>query len=240
MPRPLLRSPLIAAIALVVVALPSVAGLPTPDAASLQFDVGVPQGEFHHYVRSPGFGLSAQAEYAPLGLPLRGGFLLGFLVYGSRTRNEIETENTLADLDLILKLAPQVWRFRPYASGFGGVRLLYTKSEPVETDEDLDGSAEALPRVDQADVTLTYGGAAGLQFLLWEGVATFTTDDRSERKPLSFFLDLGARYLRGGRADYLRKGDLHGSPEEPTYSVHRSRTDLLTFQLGIVIDGLGN
>ncbi len=240
MARVLRLSSLIATVALVAVALPSIAGLPAPATASLQFDVGVPQGEFHHYVRNPGFGLSAQAEYGPENLPLRGGCLLGFLVYGSQTRGEIETENTLVDLDLILKVAPQVWRFRPYASALGGVRLLYTKSELVETDQDPGGSDGEVPRIDQADVTLTYGGAAGLQFLLWEGMATYTSNDRSEKKPFSFFLDLGARYLRGGHADYLRKGDVHGLPEEPTYRVRQSRTDLLTFQLGFAVDGLGD
>jgi hypothetical protein len=49
----------------------------------------------------------------------------------------------------------------------------------------------------------------------------------------SMDLDIGIRYLRGGEAEYMKKGSIHREIDGVTYDVYRSRTDLVKAYIGI-------
>jgi hypothetical protein len=44
---------------------------------------------------------------------------------------------------------------------------------------------------------------------------------------------VGVRYLRGGRAEYLRKGSIREVNGSVVYDVFSSRTDVLAVQAGV-------
>ena len=55
---------------------------------------------------------------------------------------------------------------------------------------------------------------------------------RKRTRGMEFFIDLRARYIFGGKAEYLTEGSILVEDQEVTYLVYESRTDLLTFQIG--------
>ena len=50
------------------------------------------------------------------------------------------------------------------------------------------------------------------------------------------YIDLGARYLMGGEAEYLKKGSIIlVDDDEVEYEVSKSTTDILTVHLGVML-----
>ena len=48
------------------------------------------------------------------------------------------------------------------------------------------------------------------------------------------FIDFGVRYLKGGKAEYLKKGDVERTDDGKVfYHPSESTTDLLNFNLGV-------
>ena len=57
----------------------------------------------------------------------------------------------------------------------------------------------------------------------WKGSGAGTSELR---------LNLGARYLFGSRAKYLKEGSVHRENGEASFDVLRSKTDMLMVQVG--------
>ena len=74
------------------------------------------------------------------------------------------------------------------------------------------------------DYALSFGGGGGvlLELVSW-------TDGRLN-------LDLGARYVFGGEADYLVPEFLSPSDEVADLEVNRSRTDIVTIHFGVMFE----
>jgi hypothetical protein len=208
---------------------------------SAQVTVGVPQGAFSERLDGAiGFGVSLQALHHIPATPVAVGVELGGLVYGVETIRErfgggalgrvevdVTTQNNIGLGHLLLRLQPPAGAFRPYVDGLVGMSYLFTDSRIQDVDRNR---PEIASSTNFDDLTFSYGGSVGMQARLVRGV------DQKSGRPYEFGLDARLRYLRGGEADYLKRGSIsQDSAGNLTYEVERSRTDLLLPQLGLVV-----
>lgn len=205
--------------------------------AGLDFMLGFPQGEFKQNVDAVGFGLDLTGLYLFPNAPVAAGLDLGVMTYGNTSRREpfnpnipevnirVETSNNIAFGHLLFRVQPRHVPFRPYVDGLFGFSYLYTESrvEDERSFEEIAGSNNF------DDISLSGGVAAGAMIRLAD-----TTDPDSGNR-FTVFLNLRARYLLGGEAEYLKEGSMRRENGNLVYDVERSRTDLLTTQIGVVI-----
>jgi hypothetical protein len=81
--------------------------------------------------------------------------------------------------------------------------------------------------VNQSDFAWSAGAGGGLMIRIYE--------KKRNRKNGKFgiYVDVGARYLLGGRAEYLSEGGIIDDDGRPVYDTHLSRTDLLATKIGL-------
>jgi hypothetical protein len=201
----------------------------------LDFMIGSPQGEFRKNVDRVGFGVTGNAGYAPEGTPIMLGLEFGFMNYGSSDRREpfsttipdvfvnVSTTNNFILGHAILRLQPNSGRVRPYLQGMVGFNYLFTetKIENINVPGQEVASSNNL-----SDGAFSYGGGAGLMFLV------YSPDDGSIS---DIFVDLGARYAYGGEAEYLKEGSIRNVNGRVSYDILKSTTDLLFFQVGVSV-----
>ena len=196
------------------------------------FNYARPQGEFSDYVEQ-GFGGDVHLIYQPAARGIVGLRLdAGFLTYGQermrvplsstiggRITVDVNTLNNIAFVGVGPQIGLPDGRLRPYVGGFAGFTYLYTESSLEGRDDDHTFARTT----NYDDGTFAYGGRAGVYVPLRDGPA-----------PIS--LDLGAVYLNGGEAEYLREGDIVDHPNGTiSYTPSRSDTDLLTFRVGVTV-----
>jgi len=200
------------------------------------FSIGNPVGEFGDNIENPGFGGRIWGGVGPADSPVLVGLDLGFLVYGRERRNEpfsttipdvrvdVVTSNNIVNGHLFFRLQPPHGSFRPYADALVGFKYLFTdtriKNEGFD-DEDIARSTNF------DDAALSYGLGAGVQARVWGA-----GPDRAEG-PHGVYIDLGARYLLGTQAQYLREGSIRREGTNVTFDVTESETNLLVFQIGV-------
>ncbi|MEX2601431.1 MAG: hypothetical protein WD355_07275 [Balneolaceae bacterium] len=219
-----------------------VAAVSTPASAQnwevgLDFMLGFPQGEFKQNVDAVGFGLDLTGLYLFSNAPFAAGLDLGVMTYGNTSRREpfnpnipevnirVETSNNIAFGHFLFRIQPRGVPFRPYVDGLFGFNYLYTESkvQDEQTFEDIAGSNNF------DDISVSGGIAAGAMIRLVD-----TTDPDSGNR-ISVFLNLRTRYLLGGDAEYLKEGSMRRENGNLVYDVERSRTDILTTQVGVVV-----
>ena len=159
------------------------------------------------------------------------GFDGGFLVYGFERRHEpfsttipdvtvaVETSNAIAMGHLLLRLQPPTGSFQPYIDGLFGFKYFFT--ETSINDEHGDFAIASSTNFD--DAALSYGVGGGLDFEIHRG----------HRK--SVFINVGARYLFGSEAEYLKEGSIERRNGRVFFTTERSETDILITQLGITM-----
>ena len=198
----------------------------------VDFLVGVPQGEFKKNVDKTGFGITGNVGYAPEGSPFMLGFEAGFMNYGSAERREafsttipdvfvnVSTTNNFVIGHALLRLQPNTGIFRPYLQGMIGFNYLFTetKIENINVPGQEVASSNNL-----SDGAFSYGGGAGVMFLVYSPENEGITD---------VFVDVGARYVFGGEAEYLKEGSVRNVNGRVAYDILKSKTDLLVFQIG--------
>ena len=203
----------------------------------LSFIVGLPQGEFNEHVDQAGFGGSLFGGIGLGASPVTLGLDLAFMVYGYERRSEpfsntipdvtvdVTTSNNIGMGHLVLRLEPPSGAIRPYLDGLVGLKYLYTETN---IENEGFGDNESIARsVNFDDTALSYGVGGGLNVRVYSG-------QLGEDTPHGIILvNLGARYLFGGEAEYLQKGSIRRENGEVTFDVDRSRTDLLIPQLGV-------
>ena len=54
----------------------------------------------------------------------------------------------------------------------------------------------------------------------------------SGQNPFVIFVDLGARFIKGGEAEYLHEGSIRRDGDRLIYDIQMSNTDLISAQLG--------
>lgn len=201
------------------------------------FLLGFPQAEFRENVEKTGLGGNFDFAYRFPRSIVSAGVAFGFLIYGQETRTEplsstipdlivdVRTTNSILLCHLFLRIQPLRGSFRPYLDGLFGFNYLSTDTSIG----DHKGSGDDnLSSNNYSDLALSYGLGGGAMVSLVEV-------RRAGRGPrvFSMDLDIGARYLKGGEAEYLKKGSIHREDGIVTYDVYRSKTDLLHAYLGL-------
>ena len=200
---------------------------------------GFPLGEFNSELNSIGGGLDIDFIYSPRILPIAFGVSGGVMVYGHEKIPQI-VQTTNADFDVDVRTynniflchfflraqAPQ-GEIRPYIGGLIGIKYLFTSTQIDERDWYDEGYVST---VNFDDSAFSYGGEIGVLWRLCRG------GKKGGKSGLAgLFLDLRMRYLRGGNAQYLKKGGISRVDGDLVYEVLESRTDLLTTNLGVSI-----
>ncbi|MBD3274174.1 MAG: hypothetical protein GF372_02630 [Candidatus Marinimicrobia bacterium] len=221
----------------------------SPWSAGFGLVVGSPQDEFRQNVDNAGFGLDAFVTHNFGGSAFQFGGSFSFMVYGREERSEpfsysipdvrvdVITTNSIVMGHLLARLQPPTGGLRPYVEGLYGFHYLST-STTIENQHANEDDNEIASSTNFEDFTSSYGGGAGLMFTIWDASKTMGGDSDFSGRLL---LDLGARYLFGGEAEYLKKGSIQPNEEttDPTdlvYDVQQSETDILNFRIGLVFD----
>ncbi len=199
----------------------------------LDFLVGSPQGEFRKNVEHVGYGLAGNVGFAPEGTPIMLGLEFGYMNYGSASRRErfsttipdvfvdVTTTNNFLLGHAMLRLQPNTGKFRPYIQGMIGFHYLFTETEI----ENINVPGQEVASSNNfSDGAFSYGGGAGLMFLVY-------SPDEGDQSDI--FVDLGVRYVFGGEAEYLKEGSIRNVDGNVAYDVLKSRADLLVFQVGV-------
>ena len=220
-----------------------------PANAQFRFQGGIngqgffPQGEFGDNVSDAGGGFGLEFLYFPTAKPFGIGVSLGYLVYGSEKFSEIiRTKN--ADFDVALKtvnsivLGHLLFRFQikqgkvsPYLDGLIGFSHITTDTRIDNPNfEDSDISTNNFD-----DTVLSYGGGFGLMVKLYER-SRRKMEPMQQKKKWAVSIDFRVRYIRGSNGQYLREGSIFRVDDELSYDVYKSRTDLITAQVGITFN----
>lgn len=202
----------------------------------IDFVLGIPKGEFSRNIDNNGYGGSLLFGYAPESDPFFVGIEGAYLVYGSDTRREpfsttipdvtvdVTTTNAIVLAHLIVRLQPNTGGIRPYLEGSVGLNYLFTETK-IEN-RGIPGQ-EVASSINQSDVAFSYGPAGGVMFRVYEA---------TEGERLSeVLIDIRVRYLWGGDAEYLKEGSIRRQGVNVAYDTYKSKTDLLTIQLGGIV-----
>jgi hypothetical protein len=168
--------------------------------------------------------------------PISVGTSLSFHIYGRKTRWEplspsipemtvkIATTNSILLWHLFLRLQPQDGIVRPYLDVLAGLIYLTTDTS-IDNNDNYSGS---LSSNNYNDAAFNYGAGGGIMVPLLRVVTKM-------RRAIKFSMDLdiGAQYLKGGEAEYLKKGSIIRDRDEVSYLVYRSHTDLVTAYVGL-------
>ena len=199
--------------------------------------MGMPQEEFKDNIGSRKFGGSIWAGYQFSRSPVTCGLELDYYMYGRTKRTEffndyipevnvdVATTYNILTAHTFLRFALNSKEIIPYFDCLLGFNYLYTRTS-VSDDNNLSEPFAATTNYD--DIALSYGIGWGFMLNL------YTNENRyNVRKPFTVLLNLRFRYLLGGEAEYLRKNSLTASGQTILYDVFKSRTDILTMQLGV-------
>ena len=200
---------------------------------NVNFIVGVPTGEFADNLDNPGFGIDLTGGIALTPAPVMIGINAGFLIYGLESRDEpfsstipdvtveVRTTNNIAFGHLFLRLQPHKGQLQPYLDALFGFKYLFTQTS-VNSEQSNESIATS---VNYDDTAASYGVGAGIDFTVYSKYG-----ERS--RPLNIAIHLGARYLLGGSADYVKNGAIRREEGGVFVDVSRSRTDLIIPMLG--------
>lgn len=202
--------------------------------ASINFAVDFPQGEFKENVDRAGFGVSGNFLYNFPRIPVSVGASVNFLVYGREKREEpliltipdiyvdVITTNNILICHFMLRVQPPEGKVRPYLDGLFGFNYLWTETA-ISGQDGTDGDAIART-VHSSDFALSYGAGGGLMIRVLE---------RKKGKYYAVFIELGACYLKGGRAEYMKKGSFYQENGQVLYEISESTTDLIAAHVGV-------
>jgi hypothetical protein len=196
----------------------------------IDFATAIPRGEFKQNIDNNGYGVGGQFAVRVARSPILLGADLGFVNYGSEERTEqlspsipeielkVRTNNNIIGTHFMLRAQPRTGSVRPYADGLIGFKYLFT-----DTNISNDFNDEQIASTKNfSDLTLSYGFGGGVQVRL---------ADIGRGHQILF--DTKLRYLRGSRAEYLKKGSIRRDNGTVSFDVLSSRTDVLAFQAGV-------
>jgi hypothetical protein len=194
----------------------------------------LPQGAFKDKVENNGLGLGGSFGLRVPESPIYLGAELDYAIYGQArydqffpgtpVRIRVQTDNSIMEGLLMLRLQSPAGPFRPYLDGLVGINYLVTMTtlsdtwsgQEIASDKNLD------------DTALAYGAGGGVMFRL------------SKRDPSSrlraILLDVRARYLVGGEAQYLDQGTIRVVNNQLLYQLQQSKTDLMTVGAGVTFE----
>jgi len=207
----------------------------------LDFNVGVPQGEFSDEIDRLGWGLGLMGGYKIPKTPLMVGLDFGFMNFGIETRTEplsttipditVEVENSynLVTGNLLFRLSGPPSKFRPYIDGLFGFNYFFTQT--VLRERDAFSDEGVLRDTNFEDTSLSYGFGTGVNLRVYNGAGQQSS--ASDFTLGGVYLNAGLRYMFGREAEYLQEGSISRDNGNVTFDVSRSETDLLYFKFGV-------
>ena len=153
-------------------------------------------------------------------------------------RVDVETTNNNAYLQGVAQLKAPTGAVQPYAVATGGLGWFFTTTAL----EDRFTDTTVLSDTNQSDGTWVLGGGGGLLIRVYQGEPRPDLDGRGrvigERDPVRAFLDLGARYLRGGEVEYLTEGTLVTDDGEVDLDERlvESEIEAVQYQAGLTVE----
>ncbi len=205
-----------------------------------QFNAGAsgmilfPQGEFKESLKENGYGISVNGMYHFNESPFSLGVNAGWARYGSETRTEtllwpvqveVTTANDIAFAQLFGRVEYNFYCLKPYAEVQFGFNYLNTNTEISDVDEYPFDNIAGDTQFD--DFNIGYGLAVGALVEIY--------DNQNIKSPIDkIFLDFKMNYTIGGKAEYLKEGDLtRGTNGEILLNKSQSDIDYMTIQVGI-------
>lgn len=205
---------------------------------ALHLSLGVPQNEFADQLDAVGFGGGGSFLYRIPNTGVSFGAGLDFFIYGNETRSEpwsmtipdvtvdVTTTNSILQGFLMMRLQPTAGAVMPYADGLFGFNYLSTSTNVKSEWSDK----EIASSTNYDDGALCYGGGAGLLIHVYQSKENIEINKRE----FGVYIDLGFRYLKGGEASYLKKGDIERTSDAKViYHPSQSTTDIVTYNLGV-------
>ncbi len=204
---------------------------------SADFSLGFPLGIFNENIDRLGMGGSGYFAYKLKNSPFSAGLSISVLVLGSQTRVElfasnipevevdVTTRNYVLLSHLVLRIQPPDGDLRPYVEGLLGFNYLWTQTGVYDRGW---GIGEIASSVNQSDFAWSAGAGGGLLVRIYE------REKSGEKGGLAMYMDFGARYLFGGKAEYMSEGGIILDNGHPVYNVLFSRTDLISTRIGII------
>jgi opacity protein-like surface antigen len=193
------------------------------------FTTVVPRGEFNENVTNNGYGGGGLFLVRLGPSPFLVGGDAGIVIYGSETRREpfsttipnvdvrVRTSNNILLAHTVLRVQPRSGLIRPYADGLIGLKHLFTRTS-ISDGFDVEAIAST---TDLSDTTFSYGFGGGVQVPI------------KQNGEKAIMLDGSVRYLRGSRADYLKKGSIRQENGQVLFDILSSRTDVVAVQIGV-------
>ncbi len=203
--------------------------------AGVNFLFGQPKGEFKENVEDLGFGIGGMFAFRPGNSPVMIGVDVEYMLYGSETRQEpfshtipdvtveVETRNNILLTHGLLRLQGKSGIFRPYLDGLIGMHYFFTETKVRDEDDFAEPIAST---TNQQDIAFSYGTGGGVMFLVHQ--------KQEGSKLTEVLIDFRVRHSFGGEATYLKKGSITRENGTAIIDPLRSRTDLLTYQFGVV------
>ena len=196
--------------------------------------IGSPQGEFRNNVDRLGYGLQIQGTLWSPGKarPFTIGLSASYMVYGETNERRpwpgfpevtlnVSRTNSLANLHLLMQVSPFNGTVRPYLDGLVGGSYIFTTSE-VKSENSSEPIAQS---TNFDDFNWSYGWGGGLLIRVAKELGDVS----------NLYLDLKARYLYGTEAQYLTENDIDiVSLTQVKYRPRKSKTDILTFHIGVI------
>lgn len=198
------------------------------------FMIGSPEGEFKTNLNRLGYGIQihgtlwSPSKERPFTIGLNG----GYMIYGMRTDYrpfsltipevgvDVTRTNSLANLHVLFQINPFGGTVQPYIEGLFGGAYIFTTTE-IKSDYNSQHIASS---TNYDDFTWSYGAGFGFLFQLKRDLGDVSV----------LYLDLKARYMYGTEAQYLTEDDVQVSNGTVYYYPRKSKTDLLTFHVGVV------
>jgi opacity protein-like surface antigen len=197
----------------------------------------LPQGEFKDNLDQNGFGLGGSFGYRFPQSPVSLGGELNYAIYGHNSRDQyfaglpvrvtVETNNSIVEGLLYMRVQPPTGPVRPYVDGLVGFNYFFTST----TIKNRSNSSEIASDTNQDDTALAYGGGGGVMFRLSQRPV-----EPGKSSLSAILLDIRARYLVGGNAEYLDPGQIRLENDQILYQIHQSKTDLLTVGVGVTFE----
>lgn len=208
-----------------------------PFQASANFSLGFPQNEFKDNVDRIGLSGIGHFSYNFPRSPFSIGISFGVLVYGSETREEpfsttipdvmvdVTTTNMIYMCHLLFRVQPMAGRLRPYLDGFIGFNYLTTDTR-IKSQKYISDRRIASTNIIN-DIAYSYGAGGGLM------IQAYSKRGSKKGRPFAVYIDLGVRYLKGGRAEYMREGSIRLEDDRFIYDYSKSTTDLIIGHIGV-------
>jgi hypothetical protein len=208
---------------------------------SASFMVGAPQKDFHKKNDNTGYGLQLQGTLGKPGItsPIAVGISANFMVFATDEKEKkvanagffdlnqkSELSSNMAQFHLFVQLAPFPGSVKPYVEILGGGNLLWTDAT-IKLEDDgkiYQGDNDRYKKDDSfSDFTWSYGAGAGVLVKL------------VPLEAMDLYLDLKARYTRGGEAEFVtvNEVDVDFDKGTMTFEPKSAFTELMTFHLGV-------